>query len=100
MSSDEDSQPLHRLPFPPITISHILNCSFHSWYPKYVLLSSHLLSNVSILLSVTPKARLIQLSETFLEYLRSVGIVLQIEELTTTNDISIINSDRSDDGKR
>src|SRR5205085_11567431 len=70
MSSDEDSQPLHRLPFPPITKSHILNCSFHSWYPKYVLLSSHLLSNVSRLRSVTPNARLIPLSDAFLEYLR------------------------------
>lgn len=24
-----------RLPFPPITYSHILNCSYHSWHPRY-----------------------------------------------------------------
>ena len=22
------------LPFPPVTRQHILNCSFHSWWPK------------------------------------------------------------------
>ena len=23
------------LPFPPVSKNHILNCSFHSWHPKY-----------------------------------------------------------------
>ena len=23
------------LPFPPITKAHIMNCSYHSWHPKY-----------------------------------------------------------------
>ena len=24
------------LPFPPITKSHIMNCSYHSWHPRCV----------------------------------------------------------------
>jgi hypothetical protein len=24
-----------RLPFPPITYSHILHCSYHDWHPRY-----------------------------------------------------------------
>ncbi|KAL8708728.1 MAG: hypothetical protein Q9220_006454 [cf. Caloplaca sp. 1 TL-2023] len=58
--SDEDSRP--RLPFPPVTRSHILHCSYHSWHPKYR--------------SITPKARLIPLPSSFLTYLRSDGIIL------------------------
>jgi hypothetical protein len=23
------------LPFPPITKAHIMNCSYHSWHPRY-----------------------------------------------------------------
>jgi hypothetical protein len=23
-----------RLPFPPVTKQHILNCSYHSWHPQ------------------------------------------------------------------
>jgi hypothetical protein len=53
---------LTRLPFPSITAAHILNCSFHAWYPR--------------LRSVTPKARLIPLTTPFIEYLRADGIVL------------------------
>ena len=26
------------LPFPPITRAHIMNCSYHSWHPKYARL--------------------------------------------------------------
>ncbi|GME40419.1 D123 domain-containing protein [Neofusicoccum parvum] len=54
--------PLTRLPFPPATKQHILNCSFHAWHPKYR--------------KFTPKARLIPLSRSFLDYLRADGIVL------------------------
>ncbi|KAF2084696.1 D123-domain-containing protein, partial [Saccharata proteae CBS 121410] len=50
------------LPFPPITKQHILNCSYHSWHPRYR--------------AVTPKARLIPLSDSFITYLRADGIVL------------------------
>ncbi|KAL6719653.1 hypothetical protein ACLMJK_001574 [Lecanora helva] len=53
------------LPFPPLTKSHILNCSYHSWYPRYRAL--------------TPKARLIHLSPPFLSYLRADGIRLPLE---------------------
>jgi hypothetical protein len=24
------------LPFPPITKAHIMNCSYHSWHPRYI----------------------------------------------------------------
>ncbi|MCJ1395317.1 hypothetical protein MMC18_008201 [Xylographa bjoerkii] len=54
--------PLTRLPFPHLTKSHILHCSFHFWHPLYR--------------STTPKARLIPLSLPFLAYLRADGIVL------------------------
>jgi D123 len=50
------------LPFPPLTKSHIMNCSYHSWYPKYR--------------SSTPKARVIPLSTSFVSYLRADGIIL------------------------
>ncbi|KAL8922558.1 MAG: hypothetical protein Q9208_005061 [Pyrenodesmia sp. 3 TL-2023] len=58
--------PTPRLPFPPVTRSHILHCSYHSWYPKYR--------------SLTPKARLIPLTAPFLAYLRADGILLPSEE--------------------
>ncbi|KIW87122.1 uncharacterized protein Z519_12233 [Cladophialophora bantiana CBS 173.52] len=57
--------PLTSLPFPPITPAHILNCSFHSWHPRFRPL--------------TPKARLIPLSQPFLDYLRADGIMLPPE---------------------
>ncbi|KAF4554089.1 putative cell division cycle protein 123 [Elsinoe fawcettii] len=50
------------LPFPALTKSHILACSFPSWYP---LFRSH-----------TPKARLLPLPTEFTSYLRSDGILL------------------------
>ncbi|KAF2199441.1 cell division cycle protein-like protein [Delitschia confertaspora ATCC 74209] len=56
---------LTELPFPPLTKSHILNCSYHSWHPRYR--------------SITPKARLIPLSDAFISYLRGDGIVLPPE---------------------
>ena len=59
-------EPLTELPFPPVTKQHILNCSYHSWHPKYR--------------AITPKARLVPLPAAFLEYLRSDGIVLPPEE--------------------
>ncbi|KAF1967403.1 D123-domain-containing protein [Bimuria novae-zelandiae CBS 107.79] len=55
-----------QLPFPPVTKQHILNCSYHSWHPRYK--------------AITPKARLIPLPEAFLSYLREDGIVLPPED--------------------
>ncbi|KAI9789892.1 MAG: hypothetical protein M1835_001359 [Candelina submexicana] len=55
-------EPLTSLPFPPVTKGHILHCSYHSWHERYR--------------SITPKARLIPLTPSFLAYLRSDGIVL------------------------
>ena len=60
------SQSLTRLPFPPVTQEHILHCSYHYWHPRYRTL--------------TPKARLIAVSQPFIDYLRSDGIVLPAED--------------------
>ena len=59
-------EPLSRLPFPTITRSHILHCSYHDWHPRYR--------------TITPKARLIPLSKPFVNYLRADGIVLPDED--------------------
>ena len=59
-------EPLSRLPFPPITRSHILHCSYHDWHPRYR--------------TITPKARLIPLSKPFVNYLRADGIILPAED--------------------
>ncbi|KAF2183801.1 cell division cycle protein-like protein [Zopfia rhizophila CBS 207.26] len=53
---------IKQLPFPPVTKNHILNCSYHSWHPKYR--------------AVTPKARTVRLPSPFLAYLREDGIIL------------------------
>lgn len=50
------------LPFPPVTKTHILNCSYHHWHPRYRTL--------------TPKTRLVPLTRPFVDYLKSDGIVL------------------------
>ncbi|KAI9832524.1 MAG: hypothetical protein M1819_004313 [Sarea resinae] len=68
----ESPQPLTQLPFPPVTKSHILHCSYHYWHPRFR--------------SVTPKARLIPLDDGFLSYLRADGIVLPAEDTTATSD--------------
>ncbi|KAJ4990638.1 cell cycle control protein cdc123 [Stagonosporopsis vannaccii] len=82
--------PPTELPFPPVTKQHILNCSYHSWHPKYR--------------AITPKARLVPLPPAFLDYLRSDGIVLPPEEIdnaTWSDDDSGIFSgaDNNDGGE-
>ncbi|EGD93345.1 cell division cycle protein 123 [Trichophyton tonsurans CBS 112818] len=81
--------------FPPITRSHILNCSYHAWYSLYR--------------AVSPKARLIPLTESFINYIRADGIVLPPDEtslgvsdddswtLSTSNGDSNSEKDGSDD---
>ncbi|KAK0253565.1 hypothetical protein B0A54_16105 [Friedmanniomyces endolithicus] len=64
--SEPDPSPPTSLPFPPVTRAHILNCSYHSWHPRYK--------------SFTPKARVIPLTKPFLAYLRADGIVLPDDE--------------------
>lgn len=61
-----DASNISRLPFPPTTKEHIVNCSYHSWHPKYR--------------TITPKTRLVPLTKPFLDYLRSDGIVLPSED--------------------
>ncbi|RAH41150.1 cell proliferation protein CDC123 [Aspergillus brunneoviolaceus CBS 621.78] len=78
------SEPLTRLPFPPITHSHILNCSYHSWQPRYR--------------SFVPKSRVIPLSTQFVSYLRADGIVLPPEAAPPTDDDDNLDT-FSDDGE-
>ncbi|OKL62693.1 Cell division cycle protein 123 [Talaromyces atroroseus] len=83
----EAEAPLTRLPFPPVTRSQILHCSYHFWHPLYRAL--------------TPKARLIPLSDPFLSYLRADGIVLPPEHPSrshiTDDDSGIEASDSEDE---
>ena len=58
-------QPLTRLPFPPLRRSHILHCSYHWWHSRYR--------------PITPKARTVALTQSFLDYLRADGIILPAE---------------------
>lgn len=76
-----DSKPHETLPFPPITAQHILNCSFHSWHSK--------------LRTRTPKARLIPLTQPFIDYLRADGIMLPPED--KHGDDSGYSDDEEDD---
>ena len=76
-----ESEPQNVLPFPEITAQHILNCSFHSWHPKYR--------------SKTPKARLVPLSQPFIDYLRADGILLPPEKVRDDDDSGY--SDDEDD---
>jgi hypothetical protein len=71
--------PLTRLPFPSVTKSHILHCSYHHWHPLYVtyLKLPYFSADTSpSYKSISPKARLIPLTDPFLAYLRADGIVL------------------------
>ncbi|KAH8716883.1 cell division cycle protein [Phaeosphaeriaceae sp. PMI808] len=85
-NSSSDAR-LTELPFPPVTKAHILNCSYHSWHPRYR--------------TVTPKARLISLPPAFLDYLRSDGIILPPEESEnpawSDNDSGIFSGDDNND---
>ncbi|KAJ5092377.1 hypothetical protein NUU61_007247 [Penicillium alfredii] len=72
-----------RLPFPPVTYSHILNCSYHEWHPRYR--------------GITPKSRTIPLSAPFVSYLRADGIVLPPEMAPPTDDDDLDNFSDSGD---
>ncbi|KAL4999096.1 cell division cycle protein [Aspergillus recurvatus] len=73
------TEQLQRLPFPPVTYSHILHCSYDYWQPKYRAL--------------TPKSRIIPLTPSFVSYLHADGIVLPPENTPPTED----DDDFSDD---
>ncbi|CZT19835.1 related to Cell division cycle protein 123 [Ramularia collo-cygni] len=72
-----------KLPFPPVTKSHIMHCSFHSWHPKYR--------------TITPKARVIPLSQPFIDYLRADGIILPSDDDAQDANDSGFYSDAQDD---
>lgn len=78
-----DAKPHETLPFPPITAQHILNCSVHSWHPKY---RAH-----------TPKSRLIPLVSPFIEYLRADGILLPPETVRNDDDSGYSDDEDDDD---
>ncbi|KAK3075537.1 hypothetical protein LTR53_001067 [Teratosphaeriaceae sp. CCFEE 6253] len=63
---DDDLGPPTSLPFPPVTQAHIMNCAYHNWHPRYK--------------TITPKSRIIPLTQPFLDYLRADGIVLPDDE--------------------
>ncbi|KAI9838206.1 MAG: hypothetical protein M1837_002521 [Sclerophora amabilis] len=79
---------LTRLPFPPVTKSHIIHCSYANWYALYR--------------PITPKARIIPLTIPFLDYLREDGIILPDDDDETgtqptwsDQDSGIFSEDRS-----
>ncbi|EXJ83725.1 cell division cycle protein 123 [Capronia coronata CBS 617.96] len=80
--SEDSPEPLTALPFPPVTAAHILNCSFHTWH--------------ALFRSLTPKARLIPLSEPFLEYLRADGIILPPDNSPNDADSGFEDEDEED----
>lgn len=98
-SPEPTREPLVELPFPQITKSHILNCSYHSWYPRYRL--SHLLivsrAEPGRYRSITPKARLIPLSASFLSYLRADGIILPREDVPSSDGSNTDDEDEDED---
>lgn len=78
-TSSSLTDPPRGLPFPPVTKSHILNCSYHAWYLRFVIFSHlqrSIINPTSSYRSLTPRARLIPLPPAFLTYLRADGIVL------------------------
>ncbi|OAP61343.1 hypothetical protein AYL99_03546 [Fonsecaea erecta] len=82
-TANDNSGPLTSLPFPPVTPAHILNCSFHSWYPRFR--------------SLTPKSRIIPLSQPFLDYLRADGIILPPEHGPSDADSGFEDGFQNDD---
>lgn len=85
---------LTSLPFPPLTVSHVLNCSYHSWYSRYESASEFDDTEVDRYRyrSLTPKARLVALTRPFIDYLRSDGIVLPSDNDQNTQDWSDTDS--------
>ncbi|KAI4193788.1 MAG: hypothetical protein LQ350_008152 [Teloschistes chrysophthalmus] len=77
--NEQEEAPLTRLPFPPVTRSHILHCSYHYWHPLYR--------------KITPKARLIPLTPPFLSYLRADGIILPPETPTPSDPLASTDTD-------
>ncbi|QDS76872.1 hypothetical protein FKW77_003602 [Venturia effusa] len=87
-TEEEAQAPLTALPFPPLTKQHILNCSYHEWHPRYK--------------AITPKARLIPLTEPFLDYLRVDGIILPDDDddppvTWSDNDSGVFSSETETD---
>ncbi|KAL4927462.1 cell proliferation protein CDC123 [Aspergillus undulatus] len=80
-ATGSSTEPLQRLPFPPVTYSHILHCSYDYWQPKYRAL--------------TPKSRIIPLTPAFVSYLHADGIVLPPESTPPNDDDDV--DDFSDD---
>ncbi|KAL4884067.1 D123-domain-containing protein [Aspergillus karnatakaensis] len=80
-TAEPATEQLQRLPFPPVTYSHILHCSYDYWQPKYRTL--------------TPRSRIICLNAPFVSYLNADGIVLPPENAAATDDNKL--DDFSDD---
>ncbi|EAW08706.1 cell proliferation protein CDC123 [Aspergillus clavatus NRRL 1] len=83
--AESSNEQLERLPFPPIPYSHILHCSYHHWQPRYR--------------TITPKSRLIPLTDPFVSYLRADGIVLPPENTSPQDedDLDTFSDDGADE---
>ena len=68
--ANHDGQP-RSLPFPPVTRSHILNCAYNAWWPRYR--------------AFVPKSRIIPLTQPFIDYLQADGIFLPEDDASPTS---------------
>ncbi|KAL4967356.1 cell proliferation protein CDC123 [Aspergillus stella-maris] len=82
-AAGSSTESLQRLPFPPVTYSHILHCSYDYWQPKYRALA--------------PKSRIIPLKPEFVSYLHADGIVLPPENTPPTDAVDEALNDFEDD---
>lgn len=85
------------LPFPPVTHSHILHCSYHHWLPLYVYrrVWPNTANRYGRYRNLTPKSRSIPLPPSFVDYLRADGIILPAEDNIPREDDDL--DDFSDD---
>lgn len=88
---------LQGLPFPPVTYSHILHCSYHHWLPLYVCrrVWPNTTNRYGRYRNLTPKSRTIPLPLSFIDYLRADGIILPAEDNIPREDDDL--DDFSDD---
>jgi len=78
-----ESEPLTKLPFPPVTKQQIIDCSYDSWYARYR--------------TSTLRSRIIPLTPAFLEYLREDGLWLPDDEPYEETPWSEQNSNKPED---
>lgn len=92
-------EPLTRLPFAPVTKQHILNCSYPSWYAKYVIFLETSCKKLtsSRYRTCTLRSRIIPLTPAFLSYLREDGLWLPDDEPYEETEWSSENANKPSD---